>query len=426
MKYPEGFHGLVICEDQLIDITSGEVRSGVTGRVAHLFIWGPIGGWWGANGKQVFRELAGKDQIDQIRVYISSGGGGVVDAVEIYHLLKSHPAQVITHVFGLAASAATIISSAGDRITMADPSIYMIHQGRAVLWNVHYTEDQLDMELRMTRSFNGQIRRVYSALTGKGEEEINAMMKREEWMQPQEALENGFISAVENIPIPFHLAGVTEEEFYDVFEDHTEARARALLQERGFVASMGSSVQSSFNKNPMSFKTKIFAVLAGLGINLVKDNSPLDEKKFEALLGDEQVTNLIKALQPEADQQANEQARQMIVDVAANAVSDLEAEFSKKFTDQQKVITDLQTTVSDLSAKLVGRQAAPSGGQPSGDNPGSPTPPAVTPPVEGEQTAFKGSSLQNRLFKDGVISQHDLADLQARVAAKRKELGKPA
>ena len=70
------------------------------------------------------KELNALDDVSTIHVRINSNGGSVFGAYAIMNLLKSHSAEIITYNDGIAASAATLIAMAGDKIVSALDSVY--------------------------------------------------------------------------------------------------------------------------------------------------------------------------------------------------------------------------------------------------------------------------------------------------------------
>lgn len=104
---------------------------------AELFIYGDIGegGWFseaiGAADVRALLEQAGPGPID---VRINSGGGDVFQGVAIHTLLARHPGTVTVYVDGLAASAASFIMLAGDRIVSARNAFIMIHKAATMTY----------------------------------------------------------------------------------------------------------------------------------------------------------------------------------------------------------------------------------------------------------------------------------------------------
>ena len=96
-----------------------------TGTVAELLIYDVIG-WWPNDAETLARELKALEA-DEIIVRINSPGGSVFDGFAIYNALRAHAASVTTIVEGLAASAASLIALAGDKVVMRPASELMIH-----------------------------------------------------------------------------------------------------------------------------------------------------------------------------------------------------------------------------------------------------------------------------------------------------------
>ena len=75
---------------------------------------------------QVFKEelLSGSGPIT---LAVNSPGGDCVAASMIYTMLKEYPGNITVRIEGLAASAASVISMAGDHVAMSPTSLLMIH-----------------------------------------------------------------------------------------------------------------------------------------------------------------------------------------------------------------------------------------------------------------------------------------------------------
>jgi hypothetical protein len=67
-----------------------------------------------------------------MRVRINSPGGSVFEGIAIANALRAHPATVTVQVDGIAASIASVIAMAGDRVEMAPNSMLMIHEASGV------------------------------------------------------------------------------------------------------------------------------------------------------------------------------------------------------------------------------------------------------------------------------------------------------
>src|SRR5690625_525167 len=73
-----------------------------------LTIYGSIGGWFSENDAESIRRKLNSTNADEIHVHINSGGGSAFDGVAISNILKQHKAEVVVHIDGWAASAASV------------------------------------------------------------------------------------------------------------------------------------------------------------------------------------------------------------------------------------------------------------------------------------------------------------------------------
>ena len=165
---------------------------------------GWIYSWFGidANTPKVINEAlnrASADGVTEITVEINSGGGSVFDASEIYTALKSFNGNVTVQIVGLAASAASVIAMAGNKIEMSPTAQMMIHNA---LNRAEGDYQVMDENSAFLQNVNKSIMNAYISKTSKTEEELKVMMDATTWMTAQQALEHGFIDAImfENTP----------------------------------------------------------------------------------------------------------------------------------------------------------------------------------------------------------------------------------
>jgi len=163
---------------------------------AEIWIYEMIGeDFWtggGVTAKNFQKELSAI-KASQIDLHINSPGGEVFEGIAIYNLIKQHPAQVTTYIDGLAASIASVIALAGDTIYMAENALMMIHNPYGMVMGM--AEDMRKMADRLD-IVRDSISKAYISKTGKKEEEINALMESETWMDAEEAMELGFIDDI--------------------------------------------------------------------------------------------------------------------------------------------------------------------------------------------------------------------------------------
>lgn len=72
-------------------------------------------------------QLNAMGDVDEIVVNINSNGGDVFSGVAIYNMLRRHDAHIIVNIDGLAASIASVIAMAGDKVNMPGNAMLMVH-----------------------------------------------------------------------------------------------------------------------------------------------------------------------------------------------------------------------------------------------------------------------------------------------------------
>jgi ATP-dependent Clp protease protease subunit len=167
---------------------------------AEIWIYEEIGDSWfgGVSAKQFVDDLKALGDLHTINLHINSPGGSVFDAVAIYNVLKGHKAAVNVSIEGLAASSASIVAMAGDRIEMANNAMLMIHDP----WTVSIgAADDLRRDADMLDKVKGTILQTYlnqCMKTGKKDmrDRLMQMMSDETWMSAYEAMECGLVDAI--------------------------------------------------------------------------------------------------------------------------------------------------------------------------------------------------------------------------------------
>ena len=161
------------------------------GKSTHIHIYDEIGvhGVTAKSFLEDLKDLKGKD----ITVHINSAGGDVFQGQAIYSALKSYTGKVTVKIEGLAASMATIIALAGDRIEMTANSLFMIHSPMS---NVFGNKSQMRRQINALEKVESTMLNVYSKKTKMSDDKINLMMETETWLSADEALELGFIDEV--------------------------------------------------------------------------------------------------------------------------------------------------------------------------------------------------------------------------------------
>ena len=164
---------------------------------ADMILYGTIGSdeWWDDICDKTFKEdIANLGEVENINLHINSPGGSVFAAVAIANTLKNHKAKVTAYIDGLAASAATIITSACDIVKMPKNALFMIHN--PLTW-AYGNKQELEKTGILLDKVKDSILETYLAKAkDKTKEELSALMDEEKWFNAEEAKEYGFIDEI--------------------------------------------------------------------------------------------------------------------------------------------------------------------------------------------------------------------------------------
>lgn len=172
-----------------------------SGLFAKLYIYAPIGDtWWeeGVTAKSVRDALVDAGNVKKLDVYVNSPGGDVFEGKAIYTQLRrfavDNKAEVVMHIDGLAASAASFIAMAGTKVITSSAGMWMVHN--AWSWAMGNSGDMEKMRDLLDK-LDGDIADMYASRTKKSAEKMRELMRAETWMTASEALEHGFTDEVE-------------------------------------------------------------------------------------------------------------------------------------------------------------------------------------------------------------------------------------
>ncbi len=177
----------------------GEFRAAVSGDAATVYLYDAIvdssadAEWFGGVDPQTFIAELKKIDAKTIHLRVNSPGGSVFAARAIEQALREHPAEIVAHVDGYAASAASFLIMAADRIEMAQGAFLMIHKA----WTIAYgNADDLTGTAELLAKIDGTLVRTYADRTGAEAATIEKWMADETWFTADEALASGFVDAI--------------------------------------------------------------------------------------------------------------------------------------------------------------------------------------------------------------------------------------
>ncbi|HFO6802631.1 TPA: ClpP-like prohead protease/major capsid protein fusion protein [Escherichia coli] len=155
---------------------------------AEISIYEEIGGF-GITAKQFTEDLKALGDVSHINLRIHSPGGDVFEGIAIYNLLRNHPADITVYIDGVAASMASVVAMAGDRVVMPENAMMMIHKPWGISGgNAGDMRDYADLLDKVETVLIP----AYARKTGKSAQEIATMLEDETWMDGKECLKHGF------------------------------------------------------------------------------------------------------------------------------------------------------------------------------------------------------------------------------------------
>ena len=108
-----------------------------------------------------------KDSLDNVKedivIRLNSGGGDVFEGIEIYNYLKSLSNHITIEVTALAASAASLVAMAGDKIIIRTGANMMVHEASTMAFG---NKSDIQKTLNALTAIDTSIVDIYHDRTG--------------------------------------------------------------------------------------------------------------------------------------------------------------------------------------------------------------------------------------------------------------------
>lgn len=183
---------------------------------AEIYIYGDIvtSKWWSDEfSLDDLREQIDKlpDGLTKLDVRINSNGGEVFAGNAMFNLIdnarKKRGCEVETFIDGIAASMGSVLAMVGDKRTMAQNAMMMIHKPSSVAWG---NAEDFRKEANLLDSVEDVLITSYMLHFNGTEDELRAMIADETWLTAEEALSHGFIT---NITKPMQMTASANGSF---------------------------------------------------------------------------------------------------------------------------------------------------------------------------------------------------------------------
>jgi ATP-dependent protease ClpP protease subunit len=123
-----------------------------------------------------------------LNIYINSGGGSVFAGIAIYNILKRHNGYKTVYVDGLAASIASVIAFAGDKLVIPKNAFLMVHKP----WNYCIgNANDLQKEIEVLNTIEQSMLNIYQEHLKEGVDikTIADFVDKETWFTGEQAAE---------------------------------------------------------------------------------------------------------------------------------------------------------------------------------------------------------------------------------------------
>jgi ATP-dependent Clp endopeptidase proteolytic subunit ClpP len=299
-----------------------DIQNNAKGETADIFIYSEVGGY-DTNAKDFIEDLQDLKN-KNINVHINSLGGSVFDGLAIYNALKNHTKTVTTKVEGICASIASVIAMAGDKIEMAENSLFMIHNPFAQTGG---DANELRKTANILDKIRNEIADIYASKSKHDANHYINLMDVESWFNSKETLELGLIN------------GITEplkiENNYDVsmFNNITSDKINLVINNQNtkvMAENTANEVVENKDNAPTNDATLIGKIKSMLGVNPTNEH----EEGHDESLAEE--TDWAKTYEELKDQVKNlEDAVHRIEE--AMGMKDAEIENAQKEIDNKNI-----------------------------------------------------------------------------------------
>jgi len=135
---------------------------------------------------------------EDVEILFSSGGGFISDGLAIFNHIHDYQGKTTAIIIGMAASMASYIPLAADKVIAKSNAVYMIHDA---LMGIYGNQKELEKGAAILGGFSNLLADIYVKKTGKTLDEIRDLMRDETYFFGSEMLEAGFVDEIEDIEV---------------------------------------------------------------------------------------------------------------------------------------------------------------------------------------------------------------------------------
>jgi ATP-dependent Clp protease, protease subunit len=226
---------------------------------ADLYMYGTIGkGWFADISANDVRHKLSNITAKTINVHINSGGGDVFESIAIHNILKNHKATINVYIDGYAASGASVIAMAGDKVIMPRNTMMMIHKA----WTLAAgNAKELRKIANDLEKIDTAVLESYTSRFVGDRSELERLLDEETWLTAEECKILGLCDEISD-----------EIELPDEEDEQEETSAKEEILNKYIAASLDGKAVAQTTKNnhkpkeekPMNNASIIYQFLSSL------------------------------------------------------------------------------------------------------------------------------------------------------------------
>lgn len=199
-----------------------------------------------------FREFINQATEEPLIININSYGGDAMLGIAIANIIRSSENSTVANVWGIAASAASVVAVACDRVVMQPSATLMIHDAWA--WGGGGTIPELDSTREQLDQLSNQIADIYVSKAGGSREQWRELMGAETFYTGQAAVEAGLADEVIE---PASGDGAENKSLRKIVNMHRRAFVAKLRGQNSAV----DADDGSENEDAMELKDQLIKIL---------------------------------------------------------------------------------------------------------------------------------------------------------------------
>lgn len=131
---------------------------------------------------------------DRINFYLQSSGGSLLPTFGLIDNIQSSNIPIDTYINGFVASAASLISVAGNKRYMSKNSMMLIHSLRTVIGEVNFQE--LEDNYYNSKSMMAIVKNIYLEKSSLTEDKLDFLLRHDYWLNSTECLKYKLVDEI--------------------------------------------------------------------------------------------------------------------------------------------------------------------------------------------------------------------------------------